>query len=352
MLLNQQLRADDRDRMEVGIFFGGPKYFVNAERQQILDLLFSTYEQAVQRNQELSRVQDELTHVNENLESTVRERTSELAEEIEERKRVELKLQGKLVRLQLLRRITRAIGDRLDLRHVFQVVCDSIEEQLPVDFCAIALYDTAERRVTVCSVGAGSRARADRLGLVEASPLTIDDGDLARCMRGALVHEPDLTVLPFAFARRLADGGLHSAVLAPLQTEESVFGILIAAREQPKASRAPTASFSASSANTSRWPRNQAQLHGALQRRVRRPSPDAAGGAAAGTLARARRNGQRHRARHQQRDFAGGAVHRVAAREGDGAERTRTRAAADGAARDRRRGRDGGAHARVLSAAR
>jgi len=265
LLANRHLRADDSTRMGVEIFFAGRKFFITSDRLQILNLLLSTYEAAVQRNQELSRVQDELTHVNENLESTVRERTSELAEEVEERKRIELKLQGKLVRLQLLRRITRAIGDRLDLRHVFQVVCDSIEEQLPVDFCAIALYDEAARRVMVCSVGAGSRTRADRLGLAEASPLAIADDELARCMRGALVHEPDLAALPFAFARRLADGGLHSAVLAPLQTEEAVFGIVIAAREQADSFSSADCEFLGQLSEHVALAANQAQLHGALR---------------------------------------------------------------------------------------
>jgi DNA-binding response OmpR family regulator/signal transduction histidine kinase len=265
LLANRHLRADDSTRTGVEILFAGRKFFITSDRLQILNLLLSTYEAAVQRNQELSRVQDELTRVNETLESTVRERTSELAEEIEERKRVELKLQGKLVRLQLLRRITRAIGDRLDLRHVFQVVCDSIEEQLPLDFCAIALCDAAAGSVMVCSVGPGSRARAARLGLAEAAPLTIADEELARCMRGALVHEPDLTALPFALARRLADEGLHSAVLAPLRTEEAVCGIVIAAREQANSFSSADCEFLDQLSEHVALAANQAQLHGALR---------------------------------------------------------------------------------------
>ena len=53
---------------------------------------------------------------------------------------------------------------------------------------------------------------------------------------------------------------------------------------------------------------------------LRRPAPDAAAGHAAGTTARARPDGERHRARHQQRHLAGGAVHRGAARARTGPE--------------------------------
>ena len=59
-------------------------------------------------------------------------------------------------RLALMSRITRAIGERQDLRSIFQVVVRSIEDELPVDFCGICLYDTGENRLTVSCVGARS----------------------------------------------------------------------------------------------------------------------------------------------------------------------------------------------------
>jgi light-regulated signal transduction histidine kinase (bacteriophytochrome) len=68
---------------------GGQKHFITSERQQILDLLISTYETAVQKNDELIKAQQELQVLNERLEEIVQERTAALTLEIEERKRAE-----------------------------------------------------------------------------------------------------------------------------------------------------------------------------------------------------------------------------------------------------------------------
>src|SRR5450759_5529210 len=52
--------------MQVGVQInrGGQKYFINSERQQILDLLISTYEQAVHINNELKLRETELEYSN------------------------------------------------------------------------------------------------------------------------------------------------------------------------------------------------------------------------------------------------------------------------------------------------
>ncbi|MES3020365.1 MAG: ATP-binding protein [Pseudomonadota bacterium] len=53
MLVNQKLRKDTNVEIGIALYLGDQKHFINAERQQILDLLISTYEQAVQVNGEL-----------------------------------------------------------------------------------------------------------------------------------------------------------------------------------------------------------------------------------------------------------------------------------------------------------
>src|SRR3990172_4265269 len=68
LIINKQMRENDKMQMGVEIFFGGQKYFITAQRQQILDLLFSTYETAVWKNIELIKVQEELKALNEQLE--------------------------------------------------------------------------------------------------------------------------------------------------------------------------------------------------------------------------------------------------------------------------------------------
>ena len=53
MLMNQKLRKNQNMEIGIALYLGEQKHFINAERQQILDLLISTYEQAVQVNSEL-----------------------------------------------------------------------------------------------------------------------------------------------------------------------------------------------------------------------------------------------------------------------------------------------------------
>jgi hypothetical protein len=73
-----------------------------------------------------------------------------------ERQAAQAKLQLQLSRLDLLHRITRAIGERHDLRSIFQVVIRSLETDLPIDFGCICLYVEAERVLTVTSIGSRS----------------------------------------------------------------------------------------------------------------------------------------------------------------------------------------------------
>jgi len=60
LLMNLDMRKEHKMQLGVQINLGGKKYFINSERQQILDLLISTYEQAVQINNELKQRETEL----------------------------------------------------------------------------------------------------------------------------------------------------------------------------------------------------------------------------------------------------------------------------------------------------
>src|SRR5450830_1010264 len=64
LLMNLELRKNQKMQMGMEIDLGGKKHFINAERQQILDLLISTYEQAVEINSELRQRETELEHSN------------------------------------------------------------------------------------------------------------------------------------------------------------------------------------------------------------------------------------------------------------------------------------------------
>jgi hypothetical protein len=64
VLVNREMRQADEAGMGVEIFFNGHKHFITADRLQILNLLLSTYEAAIQRNKELNRSQEELHLLN------------------------------------------------------------------------------------------------------------------------------------------------------------------------------------------------------------------------------------------------------------------------------------------------
>ena len=155
-------------------------------------------------------------------------------QDVTEQKRAEEHVRAQLERLQLLDQITRAIGERQDLQSIYQVAIRSVEERLPVDFSCVFRYDALDNALTVIRVGAHSHALAMELAMDEQSRIAIDPNGLARCVRGQLVYEPDIEAVPFPFPQRLARGGLRSLVVAPLQSESRVFGILVAARQQPR----------------------------------------------------------------------------------------------------------------------
>jgi two-component system, sensor histidine kinase and response regulator len=75
VLLNQELRQAEGGRIDLGIvvYIGGQKHFINAERQQILDLLISTYEQAVAVNEELQLREHQIVELNAHLERRAEE---------------------------------------------------------------------------------------------------------------------------------------------------------------------------------------------------------------------------------------------------------------------------------------
>jgi two-component system cell cycle sensor histidine kinase/response regulator CckA len=89
ILLSRELHLTEQMDVGIEIYFAGQKYHINSDRQQILNLLLSTYETAVRKNNELLHTQEELKELNEQLEKRVEERTSALIAEIEERKKAE-----------------------------------------------------------------------------------------------------------------------------------------------------------------------------------------------------------------------------------------------------------------------
>lgn len=65
IIVNKEIRSKSSSGLGIEIFFAGKKHFLAADRIQIVDLLISSYETAVQNYHELERTNAELTRVNE-----------------------------------------------------------------------------------------------------------------------------------------------------------------------------------------------------------------------------------------------------------------------------------------------
>ncbi|NOU16947.1 MAG: response regulator [Bacteroidales bacterium] len=124
IIANRKFNKSERVRVGVEIIFGGKRRFISATQQQMLTLLISTYEAAVQRNNELIQAQEELKAINENLEELVLERTNELLAEIDIRKNAEKRI-IKLNRIYaVLSNINKAIVRVRDIDQLFQDTCN------------------------------------------------------------------------------------------------------------------------------------------------------------------------------------------------------------------------------------
>ena len=189
----------------------------------------------------------------------------QLTAEIAERNAFGVRLQRQLSRLDLLHRITRAVGERQDLRSIFQVVIRHLEEHVPVDFGCICLYDPMEEILTVTSVGTRSRETALELALTEKARVPVDRNGLSRCVRGELVYEADIGASPYPFPSTLAKGGLRALVVAPLRAESRVFGVLVAARREPQSFSSGDCEFLRQLSEHVALAAHQAQLYDALQ---------------------------------------------------------------------------------------
>ena len=171
---------------------------------------------------------------------------------------------AQLGRLDLLQRTTRAIAERHDLQSVFQVILRNLEDNLPISFGCICLYDAHSPALTVDTIGAKSQRRANQIGIDIGTRLPIDVNGLARAVSGRLVYEPDVKEVAFPFPQQLAAAGLRSVVAAPLIVESEVFGVLLAARHEPHAFDSPDCEFLRQLSEHVALAAHQVQLHTAL----------------------------------------------------------------------------------------
>jgi signal transduction histidine kinase/ActR/RegA family two-component response regulator len=167
------------------------------------------------------------------------------------------KLQLQLSRLSLLHRITRAIGERHDLRSIFQVVIRSLEVDLPIDFCCICLHEEAERSLIV--------TLSSKPPLAEHERIAIESNGLSTCMQGQLIYEPDISRAAGELTQRLAASDLRAVVISPLLAQGTVFGVLIAGRREAASFSSNECEFLSQLSDHVALATHQAQLYATLQ---------------------------------------------------------------------------------------
>ena len=129
VLVNSRMRQSEQPGMGLEIFFNGQRHFITADRLQILNLLLSTYEAAIQRNRELTSTQDTLRQTNEELQ--------QLTQELEDRVRmrtVELERSN-----EALRQAQQAVIQQERLR-ALGLMASGIEKAITNAISPIALY--------------------------------------------------------------------------------------------------------------------------------------------------------------------------------------------------------------------
>ena len=147
ILANQDLTGEHSARMGLEISFRGKKYFINSDRLQILNLLLSTYETAIQKNQELVDARQEMEQLNEQLEEVVARRTADLQTEIEGHKAAEQKL-TRINRLYtVLGKINEAIIRIREPERLFQEACRIIVEDGALRMAWVGACDAEHPRV-------------------------------------------------------------------------------------------------------------------------------------------------------------------------------------------------------------
>jgi hypothetical protein len=133
-------------------------------------------------------------------------------------------------RLNLLHRITQTATEQQDLRKIYKVLLNDLEETLPFDFGCLCTYDEVQQRLMLEHLGARSgdlRELAD----VMRTPISIVANRLTACVMGRLIYQADALQWGTTFGEKIAAAGLRSVILAPLFIEGKVFGVLVAGRK-------------------------------------------------------------------------------------------------------------------------
>ncbi|MEJ2627267.1 MAG: response regulator, partial [bacterium] len=195
ILANQELRRNSITEMGIEIFFAGQKHFITSDRMQILDLLFSTFENAVQRNQELEEANKELRKALETIEAI-----NEVAE--------------KLNRM-------------LMPEDVAEAIAVGVKKLIDYDDCRIYLIDDEEQFLIPVFYGK-SKIDLDKKEKIDKLKEKVGKGIIGTTYsKGKTELIGDVSKHPKAFYNKNEKPADESILAVPMQYEDNILGVIV-----------------------------------------------------------------------------------------------------------------------------
>jgi signal transduction histidine kinase/DNA-binding response OmpR family regulator len=266
ILANQRVRRVERTQMGLEIFFASQTYVITSDRLQILNLLLSTYEAAVQQNRQLIEAQATLRQFNAHLEDIVAERTAALTVEIAERKRAEEALCRSTERLHILHEIDRAIQAAQSPEAIAQAALNHIYALVPCWRVGISLFDWQAHQGLVLAT-AGRDTPSFSVGThIELEAYGREDLAVLQTSQVYVVEDVRKLDPPPATVYVLLAEGLQSYIRVPLAVQGALIGTLNLWSDQLGAFTAEQVDVAREVANQLAIGIHQARLHAQVQR--------------------------------------------------------------------------------------
>ncbi|MFO7890292.1 MAG: response regulator [bacterium] len=195
ILANQELRRNSITEMGIEIFFAGQKHFITSDRMQILDLLFSTFENAVQRNQELEEANKELRKALETIEAI-----NEVAE--------------KLNRM-------------LMPEDVAEAIAVGVKKLIDYDDCRIYLIDDEGQYLIPVFYGK-SKINLNKKEKIDKLKEKVGQGIIGTSYsKGKSELIADVSKHPKAFYNKDEKPADESILVVPMQYEDKILGVIV-----------------------------------------------------------------------------------------------------------------------------